>query len=169
MKDRVQSYDISQTTCIQLDWSKDGVGYLLLQKHCQCATVSLVCCENGWKLIYAGSRFTNQAESNYAPTKGEALAVAWSLEHSRLFTLGCPALMVTIDHKPLLGIFNDRALDKITNPRVQNIKERTLPYGGSLSSIAQESGTKVLMHCPGILPKLLLLSTSYGNPFQTMM
>ena len=114
VKDGVQSYDISKPTCIQPDWNKDGVGYLLLQKHFQCATVSPVCCESGWKLIYAGSRFTNQAESNYSPTEGEALAVAWSLEHSRLFTLGCPTLVVATDHKPLSGIFNDRALDKIS-------------------------------------------------------
>ena len=97
VKDGVQSYDISWPTCIQLDWSKDAVGYLLLQKHCQCITVSPVCAENGWKLIYAGSRFTNQAEGNYSPTEGEALAVAWSLEHSRLFTLGCPTLVVATD------------------------------------------------------------------------
>ena len=137
VKDGVQSYDISKPTCIQPDWSKDGVGYLLLQKHCQCATVSPVCCESGWKLIYAGSRFTNQAESNYSPTEGEALAVAWSLEHSRLFTLGCPTLVVATDHKPLLGIFNDRALDKISNPRVQSLKERTLPWRFTI------------IHCPG--------------------
>ena len=137
VKDGVQSYDISRTTCIQPDWSKDGVGYLLLQKHCRCAIVSPVCCENGWKLIHAGSRFTNPAESNYAPTEGEALAVAWSLEHSRLFTLGFPNLVVATDHKPLLGILNDRALDRICNPRVQRLKEKTLPWRFSI------------IHCPG--------------------
>ncbi len=137
VKDGVQSYDITKTTCLQPDWSKDGIGYLLLQKHCQCATISPVCCKNGWKLIYAGSRFTNKAESNYAPTEGEALAVSWSLHHSRLFTLGCPNLVVATDHKPLLGIFNDRALDKISNPRIQHLKERTLPWRLSI------------MHCPG--------------------
>ena len=137
VKDGVESYDVSKTTCIQPDWSKDGVGYLLLQKHCQCTMVSPTCCENGWKVIYAGSRFTNKAESNYAPTEGEALAVAWSLENPRLFTLGCPNLVVATDHKPLLGIFNDRALDKISNPRVQSLKEKTLPWRFSI------------IHCPG--------------------
>ena len=137
VKDGVQSYDISKTTCLQPDWSKDGVGYLLLQKHCQCATVSPVCCESGWKLIHAGSRFTNKAESTYAPTEGEALAVAWSLTHSRLFTLGCPNLVIATDHKPLLGILNDRALDRISNPRVQSLKEKTLPWRFTI------------IHCPG--------------------
>ena len=99
--------------------------------------VSPVCCENGWKLIHAGSRFTNKAESNYAPKEGEALAVAWSFEHCRLFTLGCPNLVVATDHKPLLGILNDRALDRISNPRVQSLKEKTLPWRFSI------------MHCSG--------------------
>ncbi|CAB4033368.1 Transposon Ty3-I Gag-Pol poly [Paramuricea clavata] len=81
VKDGVQSYDISRTTCIQPDWSKDGVGYLLLQKHCQCAIVSPFCCENGWKLIHAGSRFTNPAESNYAATEGEDTSWRFSIIH----------------------------------------------------------------------------------------
>ena len=41
------------------------------------------------------------------------------------------------DHKPLLGIFNDRALDKISNPRVQCLKERTVPWRFTI------------IHCPG--------------------
>ena len=32
------------------------------------------------------------------------------------------------DHKPLLSILNDRALDTIVNPRLVRIKERTLPW-----------------------------------------
>ena len=116
VKDGVQSLDITKPTCVQLDWSKDGVGYLLLQKHCKCDKVSSICCADGWKLIYPGSRFTNQAEGNYSPTEGEALAVAWSLKHFRLLTLRCPNLLIATDHKPLLGIFNNSALDKITNP-----------------------------------------------------
>lgn len=99
--------------------------------------MSPVCCENCRKLIYAGSGFTNKAESNYVPTEGEALAVAWSLEHSRLFTLGCPDLVVATDHKPLLGILHDRALDRISNPRVQCLKEKALSWRFSI------------IHCPG--------------------
>ena len=33
-----------------------------------------------------------------------------------------------VDHKPLLGIFNDRDLGSITNPRLQNLKESTLGW-----------------------------------------
>ena len=56
------------------------------------------------------------------------MAVAWALQHSRLFTLGCEDLLVAVDHKPLLGIFNNRDLGSIKNPRIQNIKESTLPW-----------------------------------------
>ena len=41
-------------------------------------------------------------------------------------TLGCPRLYVATDHKPLLGIFNDRALDTIKNPRLVRLKHRWL-------------------------------------------
>ena len=62
---------------------KEGLGNLLLQKHCQRQMENApVCCHEGWKLVFAGSRFTHGAEMNYSPTEGESLATAWSLEHA---------------------------------------------------------------------------------------
>ena len=98
----IETFDPERLSCLQCDWSKTGIGFLLFQKHCRCDppqpsdTTMQFCCESGWKPIYAGSRFTNPAESRYAPTEGEALAVAWALKTSRLFTLGCPNLSISL-------------------------------------------------------------------------
>lgn len=140
----IKMFEPSRHTCLQCDWSKHGVGFLLLQKHCNCefddsSTVVQQCCTDGWKLVYAGSRFTIDAESRYAPTEGEALAVSWALKTSRVFTLGCPKLTVITDHKPLLGIFNERDLGSIKNPRIRRLKEATLDYHFSIK------------YCPGKL------------------
>ena len=35
---------------------------------------------------------------------------------------------MVVDHKPLLKIFKDRSLDKISNSRLCNLKEKTLRY-----------------------------------------
>ena len=78
--------------------------------------------------FYAGSKFTSQAEANYSPTEDEALAVAYALDHSKIFTLGCHKLIVSVDHQPLLGILNDRGLSSISNRRLQNLKESTFPW-----------------------------------------
>jgi hypothetical protein len=86
------------------------------------------CCRGGWHLIFAGSRFTTDAESRYAPIEGEALAIAYGLEKSRMFTLGCSDLLVATDHKPLVKILGDSALNTITNPRLFSLKEKTLRY-----------------------------------------
>ena len=137
VKQGVQSFDFSRQTRIQPDWSKEGIGYLLLQKQCECSEKSPLCCHDGWKLIFAGSRFTKKAERNYSPTEGEALALSYSLHHSRLFTLGCPDLFVATDHKPLLGIFNNRDLGSKDNPRILSLKESVLPWHFDI------------MHCPG--------------------
>ena len=108
VEEGIQSFDPTRTTCLQTGWSEVGIGFLLLQKHCNCSLEKVpTCCPDGWKLIYAGSRFTKTEEFNYSPTEGEALAVTWSLDNSRMFTLGCPDLIVAVDHKPLLGILND--------------------------------------------------------------
>ena len=76
----------------------------------------------------AGSRFTHAAESRYAPVEGEALAVADALDKARFFVLGCNNLIIAVDHKPLLKVFGDRSLEKITNARLRNLKEKTLRY-----------------------------------------
>ena len=75
-----------------------------------------------------GSRFTHPAESRYAPIKGEALAVVDALDKARHFVLGCSNLTIAVDHKPLLKIFGDRSLDHISNPRLRNLKEKSLRY-----------------------------------------
>ena len=99
VKEGVKAFELGRRTCIQTDWSKEGIGYLLLQKHCKCSKESdLHCCTDGWKLIFAGSRFTKSAESRYSPTEGDALAVAWALNHSKMFTIGCTNLVVSVDH-----------------------------------------------------------------------
>ena len=129
VQEGVRKYDITRETCLQTDYSKEGLGYLLLQKYCKCSLdMAPLCCHDGWKLVFAGSRFTKGAESRYAPTEGEALAVAWALNHAHLFTKGCPNIIVSTDHRPLLGILNDKPLEDIKNPRLVRLKEQTLGF-----------------------------------------
>ena len=76
--------------------------------------------------MLAGGRFTKPAESRYSPIEGECLAVSDALFKARHFVLGCPSLIVAVDHKPLLGILNDKSLAEIDNPRLLMLKEKTL-------------------------------------------
>ena len=87
-----------------------------------------LCCTEGWKVALVESRFTHPAESRYAPVEGEALAVADALDKGRHSVLGCTDLVVTVDHKPLIGLFTNRSLDNIPNNRPRNLKESTLRY-----------------------------------------
>ena len=80
------------------------------------------------KISLVGSRFTQAAESRYAPIVGEALGVADALDKARFFVLGCSDLIVAVDHKPLLKILGNRTLDDITNTRLINLKEKTFRY-----------------------------------------
>ena len=129
VRDGVKHFDLHRITCLQTDFSQSGLGYLLLQKYCSCTMNSApVCCRDGWKLVFAGSRFTKGAETRYAPTEGELLAISWALNHSHVFTKGSPNLVVVTDHKPLLGILNDKPLNDIKNPRIIRLKEQTLSF-----------------------------------------
>lgn len=124
----VEIFDKSRPTCLATDWSKDGIGFWLFQKHCTCPSPKPFCCKSGWRITLVGSRFTSGAESRYAPVEGEALAVVDALDKARHFTLGCSNLIVAVDHKPLLKVFGDRCLDNIPNPRLRNLKEKSLRY-----------------------------------------
>ena len=124
----VEIFDKDRTTCIATDWSKSGIGYWMFQRHCSCPQRELFCCKDGWRITLVGSRFTHAAESRYAAIEGEALAVAEALQRCRHFVLGCTDLYIAVDHKPLVKIFGDRALADISNARIRNLKEKTLPF-----------------------------------------
>ena len=128
IREGVRIFDVSKPTCLRPDWSRRGIGYFLLQKHCACTSELPNCCSSGWKITLAGSRFLSQAESRYAAVEGEALAIAWGLENTRYFTQGCDQLIVVTDHKPLVKIFGDRTLDEISNTRLFRLKQRSLPW-----------------------------------------
>ena len=128
IQEGVEIFDKSRPTCLATDWSKNGLGYWLLQKHCQCPSSSPFCCKTGWRITLVGSRFTSGAESRYAPIEGEALAVVDALDKARHFVLGCSNLIIAVDHKPLLKVFSNRSLDDIPKPRLRNLKEKSLRY-----------------------------------------
>ena len=58
-----------------------------------------------------GSSFNTPAESNYAPIEGECLGVASALHKTRYYTQGCDKLLIGTDHKPPLGVLNDRSME----------------------------------------------------------
>ena len=141
IKKGVQIFETNRLTCLRPDWSKQGIGYFLMQKHCTCASKLPDCCDKGWKVTLAGSRFLSDTESRYAAVEGEALAIAWGLEQSRYFTQGCDNLVVVTDHKPLVKVFGDRTLDEITNTRLFRLKQRTLPWYFSVAYLPGKTNT----------------------------
>ena len=141
IEEGVRIFDKTKPTCLATDWSKSGIGFWLMQKHCSCPKKTPFCCRTGWKTTLVGSRFTHAAESRYAPIEGEALAVADALEKTRFFVLGCKNLTIAVDHKPLLKVLGDRSLNDIPNNRLRNLKERTLRYRFSM------------VHIPGVKHK----------------
>ena len=54
--------------------------------------------------------------------------MAWGLEQTKFFTLGCNDIKGITDHQPLIPIFSDRRLDEIENTRISRIKKRPLMW-----------------------------------------
>ena len=69
-------YDITRPTMVVTDYSKRGIGFVVLQQYCQCVSPEApFCCKGGWRLALCGSRHLAEAEGNYSTLEGEALAV----------------------------------------------------------------------------------------------
>ena len=67
----VNMFEMYRITCLATDWSKEGVGFFMLQKYCNCQNVKMGCCKEGWQIVLAGSRFFRQKEKNWCPGEGE--------------------------------------------------------------------------------------------------
>ena len=65
----VKMFEMNRTTCVATDWSQEGVGLFLFPKHCDCSEVKIGCCNDGWQLILAGSRFLKTNEQNWSKNK----------------------------------------------------------------------------------------------------
>merc|ERR1712030_261237 len=77
VKEGVKIFNMTKPTCLATDWCRQGVGFFLMQKHCQCTgPIVPTCCATGWKLVFAGGKFSTPAESRYAPVEGEASCTA---------------------------------------------------------------------------------------------
>ena len=125
--DGIKTFEVNRPCALWTDWCKNGIGFSLFQKRCKCL-IDPSCCKTGWKLVFANSRFTHENEKNYKPIEGESLALVFSLKRSKMFILGCPRVFVVTDHRPLVKVFGDKEMDKIENPRVFDLKEKTLMY-----------------------------------------
>ena len=159
LEEGVRIFDPNLPTCLATDWSKDGIGYWLLQKHCRCPRSEPFCCNDGWKTVLVGSRFTNAAESRYAPIEGEALAVADALDRCKYFVLGCQNLIVDVDHKPFLKLLGDMSLENIPNSCLRNLKEKTLRYRFRMvhiPGVKHRATDCISLHPTGESKKLLL-------------
>ena len=67
-------YDRTRPTAMVTDWSREGIGFVILQQHCNCVSAEApFCCKGGWRLALCGSRHLSPAEVGYAPVEGEAL------------------------------------------------------------------------------------------------
>ena len=129
-------FDMSKETALVTDWSKLGIGFVLLQKHCNCkGEIDPLCCEDGWHFVLCNSRHLIDAESGYAPIEGEALGVAWALKKARMYLLGCPSFTIFVDHAPLLKVLGDKSLADIENVRLLKLKMKTLGYNFQIKHI----------------------------------
>ena len=118
------------------DWSKSGIGFVIFQQVCSCNSNTPKCCQDGWQLVFCGSRSLTASEINYAPIEGELLAVTWCLKKAMLFLHGCPQFTLLTDHKPLVPILTDKALASIENPCLLRMKEKTLQFSFRIQHIA---------------------------------
>ena len=155
----VKSFRLEAWTCLVTSWSRCGICYVLWQKLCECEKVQLLCCRTGWVMVTFGSRFCSLAELRYHPIEGELLGVAWALEKTKVYTLGSDRLLILVDHKPLIGLLEQRELGDIDNPRLMHLAERLVRWSFRIEHIAgvKNFGPDTLSQAPGPVGQVGLL------------
>ena len=144
-------FDTTKNIIVITVWSSQGIAFTILQQHCSCNTTNNpFCCTGGWKLVLCSSRHLQDAEKNYAPIEGEALAITWCLRKARNFLLGCTHFTLLTDHKPLVNILSDKSLSSISNPRLMRMKQKTLQYTFTIMHLDGKNifATGTLSHYP---------------------
>ena len=115
----LQNFDPARDTELDTDASRiNGLGFILRQKH-----------GDEWKVITCGSRFITDTERRYSMVELELLGVVWALHKCRVYLQGMKNFKVITDHRPLESILNKKLLSEIESPRLQRLKEKTLPFG----------------------------------------
>lgn len=147
----VKSFQLGAWTCLVTDWSQKGIGYVLWQKRCRCERIHPTFCATGWVMVVCGLRFCTSVETRYHPIEGELLDVAWGLEKTKMFTLGCDRLLVLVENKPLIGLLTNRELGEIENPWLMHLTERLLRWHFRIEHIAgaRNYGPDALSRSPG--------------------
>ena len=133
----LQFFDPQKPTRLCTDASRQGLGFVLQQKH-----------GDRWALIQAGSRFLSDAESRYAIIELELLGVTWAVTKCKIFLAGLSHFSIVTDHHPLVPILNNYRLDEIENPRLQRLKSKIMAYNFSATWIKGN-----LNHAPDALSR----------------
>ena len=112
-------YEPGRPTALYTDASLlNGLGFILKQRG-----------PNGnWNMVQAGSRFLRPAETRYAMIELECLAASWAMKQCRQFLEGLPTFELITDHRPLIPILNDYALDKLDNQRLLRLRLKMSRY-----------------------------------------
>ena len=113
----VQPFDPELQTELYTDASRQGLGYLLAQRDHR----------GHFRLIRCGSRALTGAESRYAVTELECLAVYYAVKHCEFYLTGAPEITVITDHRALIGLWQ-KSLAEVPNARVLRYRERLAQF-----------------------------------------
>ena len=110
-------YSIEKPIVIMCDASNSGLGATLFQ----------VQSDGTRRLVAAKSRSLTETEQRWSPIEKEALGIAWSCSKFEMYILGHSNVTIETDHKPLVPIFNSKAVNDLTL-RIQRQRLRTMKF-----------------------------------------
>ena len=110
-------YSTERPVVIMCDASNQGLG----------ATMFQIQSDGTRRLVAAKSRSLTETEQRWSPIEKEALGIAWSCSKFEKYILGHSDVTIETDHKPLVPIFNSKAVNDLT-VRIQRQRLRAMKY-----------------------------------------
>jgi len=114
----VKPFDVTLPTEVLTNASRlGGLGYALVQRRGKATS-----------LVECGSRSLTESEANWSTIELKMLAITWAITRKLPYYLrGAPNFTVTIDHWPLVGVF-EKPMASILNPRLLQMREALQAY-----------------------------------------
>lgn len=112
-------YEADRLSSLHFDVSRlNGLSFLLKEPNDS----------NVWRSSYKQDLVSSQVHKNVTRWSNSCLSAALAIQKCRQFLEELPSFELVSDHKPLILILNNYAMDKLDNPRLLRLRLKMQRY-----------------------------------------
>merc|ERR1712105_83846 len=128
----LQPFRIDWLTIVFCDYSRRGIGYLLVQQHPTDPSRK--------HIVFMGSVRLSPTQRHLPAIYGESLAIVTALRKLHFYLRGCPHFVIRSDQSALVNIYNSKHLEDMSE-QIQEDVISTFKYNFTMQHISGKANT----------------------------